>query len=496
MLTSLLLDILTILGTLGIFGLVGVFFWDILQKKHTVLRNYPVVGHLRFFFEKQGEFFRQYFFMGDRDEMPFNRATRSWVYRLSKNVSDNVGFGSTYNLEEPGSLIFVNAPFAVLEEDREPTPSLTIGEGYCATPFVARSIVNISGMSYGSLSKPAISALSRGAKVAGCWMGTGEGGISPYHLAGDCDIMMQIGTAKYGFLDEHGKFSEKLLREYASMQNVRAFELKLSQGAKPGKGGLLPGVKVTAEIAKIRGIRVGQDSLSPNRHVDIKNMVDLVDYVRRIRDIASKPVGLKTALGGRVFLEQLCEEILKRGLDCAPDFLIIDGGEGGSGASPQALADHMGLSINEALPLAADQLIASGLKKRIALVASGRLITPTRAAWALCIGADFINIARGFLFALGCIQSMRCHTNTCPTGITTHNKYLQRGLVVNEKYVRVAHYAINMNKELDMIAHSCGVEHARELTREHVRIVQPSGVSASMEDMYPTPPVRPSSRVA
>src|SRR6476646_7331222 len=267
------------LGTLVAFaivaGLVFLFISDITQKKHGVLRNYPVVGHLRYFFEELGEYFRQYFFSGDRDEMPFNRATRGWVYRLAKNEGGTIGFGSTYDLHAPGALIFVNHPFPVLEEERLPTPSLILGEGQCTHPFEAKSIVNISGMSFGAISAPAVRSLSRGAAVAGCWMDTGEGGLSPYHLEGGCDVIMQIGTAKYGVRDSAGNFSVQRAREIAPY--VKAFEIKLSQGAKPGKGGMLPGAKVTDEIASIRGIPAGQHSISPNRHRDIANIDDLLD---------------------------------------------------------------------------------------------------------------------------------------------------------------------------------------------------------------------------
>jgi len=477
------------IGTLAAFAVLGalafLFVSDITQKKHGVLRNYPVIGHLRYFFEQLGEYFRQYFFSGDRDEMPFNRATRGWVYRLAKNEGGTVGFGSTFDLHAPGALIFVNHPFPVLEEERLPTPSLVLGEGYCREPFEARSIVNVSGMSYGAISAPAVRALSRGAAIAGCWLDTGEGGLSPYHLEGGCDLVMQIGTAKYGVRDALGNLCAERLLELSRV--VRAFEIKLSQGAKPGKGGVLPGRKVTAEIAQIRGIPEGRDSISPNRHRDISSMAELVERVAWIRALTGRPVGVKTAVGGWQFMHELAEVVHRRGLEFAPDFLVVDGGEGGSGAAPQALADHMGLSIDEALPRVVDALIETGLRARIRVVASGKIVTSARAAWALCVGADFVNTARGFMFALGCIQALRCHQNTCPTGLTTHSKRLQRALVVEEKYLRVANYATNMNREIDMIAHSCGVRHARELRREHVRIVQASGQSAAFNMLYPYP---------
>ncbi len=491
-----MMDVLSYgIGTLFAFAIIlfilYVFIQDVTQKKHGVLRNYPVIGHLRYFFEQLGEYFRQYFFAGDRDEMPFNRSTRGWVYRLAKNEGGTLGFGSTYDLHLPGALIFVNHPFPVLEEERLPTPSLILGENHCKQPFEAKSIINVSGMSYGAISAPAVRALSRGAGVAGCWMDTGEGGLSPYHLEGGCDVIMQIGTAKYGVRDAHGELSPERLVELSKV--VKAFEIKLSQGAKPGKGGVLPGKKVTAEIASIRGIPEGRDSISPNRHRDISNMNELLDRVAYIRDLTGRPVGVKTAVGGWLFMNELADAVHRKGLEFAPDFLVVDGGEGGSGAAPQALADHMSLSIEEALPRVVDALIESGLKQRIRVVASGKLVTSARAAWALCVGADFINTARGFMFSLGCIQALRCHTNTCPTGIATHSHRLQRALVVEEKYLRVANYANNMNREIDMIAHSCGVRHSRELRREHVRLVQANCQSISLNMIYPYP--EPKARV-
>ncbi len=462
------------LGTLIGFGLLAflviVFIQDITQKKHTVLRNYPVIGHLRYVLEKQGEYFRQYFFMNDREELPFNRATRGWVYRLAKAEGGVIGFGSTNNTNEPGSILFVNHPYPVLEEDRLPTPPLAIGEDFCREPFLGRSVVNISGMSFGAISEPAVRALSRGAALAGCWLDTGEGGLSSFHLEGGCDVIMQIGTANYGVRAADGSFSRERAREVAAFPQVKAFEIKLSQGAKPGKGGVLPAAKVTEQIANIRGIPPLHDSISPNRHRDVANVDQLLDKIALVRDLTGKPVGVKTAIGGWQFMNELCEAIHRRGLEYAPDFLAIDGGEGGSGAAPQALMDHMALPIAEALPRVIDSLIESG-----------------KAAWALCVGADFVNTARGFMFSLGCIQALRCHQNTCPTGVTTHNPRLQRGLVVEEKYLRVANYAMGMNKEIDMIAHSCGCHHARDLKREHVRIVQTAGHSAALNILYPYP---------
>lgn len=472
-------------GGIVMLVLLILFLQDIFQRQHAVRRNFPVIGRLRYFLERQGEFLRQYFFASDRQELPFNRATRSWIYRIAKGLGGTIGFGSTNDLREPGSILFVNAPYPVQEEERAPTPPLVIGAGYCRQPFTARSVLNISGMSFGAISTPAVQALSKGAALAGCWLNTGEGGLSPHHLDGGGDLIFQVGTAKYGIRDLQGEFSAERARQLG--EQVKAFEVKLSQGAKPGKGGILPAAKVTPEIAAIRGIPAFQDSISPNRHTDIANTEALLDFVVQLRESSGRPVGVKTAIGGPQFIDELIEAVLRRGLADAPDFLTIDGGEGGSGATPQALADHMSLPIMEALPIVASRLIDSGLNKRIRLVASGKLVTSTRAAWALCLGADFVNTARGFMFALGCIQSLKCHTNHCPTGVTTHNKRLQRGLVVSEKSQRVANYCQATNAEIDMIAHSCGVQHARELRRRHVRIVQTAGKSLPLDTLYPYP---------
>jgi len=487
-LSSIFSGIIVALGWAGgivLLILLTMFIQDIVQREHTVRRNFPVIGRLRYFLERQGEFFRQYFFAGDRQEMPFNRATRNWIYRSAKGLGGNISFGSTNDLREAGSILFVNAAFPVQEAEREPTPPLIIGDGYCAKPFTARSLINCSAMSFGAVSVPAARALAVGTAQAGCWLNTGEGGLSEHHQAGGGDIIFQIGTAKFGIRDLEGRFSPERARELG--QRVQAFEVKLSQGAKPGKGGILPGEKVTEEIARIRGIPVGRDAISPNRHPDIANMDQLLDFIVRLRELSGRPVGVKTAVGGEQFIDDLIEAVLRRGVQDAPDFLTLDGGEGGSGAAPQALADHMSLPIMEALPTVASRLIASGLKPRIKLVASGKLATSARAAWALCLGADFVNSARGFMFALGCIQSLKCHTNQCPTGITTHNKRLQRGLVVGEKSQRVANYVQAMNQEIDMIAHSCGVRHARELRRRHARIVQTAGKSLPLDVLFPYP---------
>ncbi len=475
---------------IGLFVLtvIVLYFIDISQCKDAVRKNYPVIGRFRTIFTALGEFFRQYFFAMDREEMPFNRAERDWVNRAADNKDNTVAFGSTKNLSSAGTAIFVNCPFPTLDEDAETRIALEIGP-YCQQPYKAPSIFNISGMSYGALSTPAVRALSKGAKMAGCWMNTGEGGLSPYHLEGGCDIVFQIGTAKYGVRNIDGKLSDDKLKEVAARPEVKMFELKISQGAKPGKGGILPGIKVTDEIAKIRGIPQGVDSISPNRHPEIDNNNELLDMINHVRKVSGKPVGFKSVIGSPGWIEQLCKAIHKRGIESAPDFITVDSGDGGTGAAPMPLLDNVGMPVKESLPLVADTLYQYGLHERIRLIASGKLVTPSEVAWAVATGADFVTSARGFMFSLGCIQALKCNKNTCPTGITTHNPRLQKGLNPADKSVRVANYCTNISHELEVIAHSCGVRRPRLMKRKHVRIVQENGKSIPMSTLYPTPEV-------
>ena len=468
----------------GLLVVIVIYIIDVTQTKSTVRRNFPVVGRFRYLFEHLGEFFRQYFFAMDREEMPFNRAQRSWAYRAAKGVDNTIAFGSTMNLTVPGTPIFVNCPYPMLDTDAAETEPMTIGP-YARRPYAAPSLFNVSAMSFGALSKPAVLALSKGSKLAGNWLNTGEGGLSPWHLEGGCDIVFQIGTAKYGVRDHDGNLSDDKLREVGETEQVRMIELKLSQGAKPGKGGILPGQKVTAEIAGIRGIPEGQDSISPNRHPDIDSAADLLDMLNHIRDVSGLPVGFKSVIGAYGWLEELFEDINRRGIESAPDFITIDSGDGGTGAAPMPLMDSVGLPVRESLPLVIDLLHKHGLRDRIRVIASGKLITPTAAAWALCVGADFVNSARGFMFALGCIQALQCNKNTCPTGVTTHDKKLQRGLVPEDKAERVARYSRSMRKEVGIIAHSCGVREPRQLRRYHCRMVVDDCRSVPLDELYP-----------
>lgn len=451
--------------------LAAVLVHDLAQTRHTLLRNFPVVGRFRYFAETWGEYFRQYHYANDWEERPFNRLVRSWIYRSAKNVSNLISFGSA----TIPSFVFRNAAFPVLDEETTAYPGKQIGiasgPGACRTPYLAKSVFNISGMSYGALSRTAVTALSRGANMAGIWLCTGEGGLSPYHLDGGADIVMQIGTAKFGVRDAEGNLSDDRLRELAAHESVRMFEIKLGQGAKPGKGGILPGAKVTPEIAEIRGIPVGQDAISPNRHRDIANITELGNAIRHIREVTGKPVGVKFVVGDVRFLDDWFLDCENRP-ECCPDYVQVDGGEGGTGAAPAPLAEYVGCPITEALPLVVEARKRYGLKNRIRIVASGKLVTPDKVAWALCQGADFVVSARGFMFALGCIQAAKCGSGHCPTGITSATPRLINGLDPSDKAVRVMNYAKRVIDEVEVIAHSCGLSNSTGFMPHHVSDVE------------------------
>lgn len=484
--TQLISDILSTVFLLGLvlitIAILFLYVKDSTQVKSAIRRNYPVIGRFRTLFEHLGEFFRQYFFAMDREEMPFNRALRTWVYRASKDKDINIAFGSTRNLDKTGEVYFLNAAYPKLSTETAPTSPLIIGPD-CPQPYAAPSFFNISGMSYGALSANAVTALSMGAAIAKCWLNTGEGGLSEHHLAGNCDIVFQIGTAKYGVRDEHGNLCKQKLQELAANPQIKMFEVKLSQGAKPGKGGILPAEKVSEEIARIRGIPAGHASHSPNRHPEIEDNAGLLEMIQLVRKVTGKPVGFKLVIGDTSWFSGLCEDIVKLGLEAAPDFITIDSADGGTGAAPQPLMDFVGLPLKESLPFVVDELSRFGLRERIRVIASGKLVTPSYAATALATGADFVTSARGFMFSLGCIQALQCNKNTCPTGITTHNKRLQKGLNPLEKSVRVANYHKNMIESVGIIAHSCGVAEPRGLSREHVRVVTQTGYSLPLNDI-------------
>lgn len=461
----------------AVFVIFLLLLQDVVQRKDAVRRNFPIIGRLRNLADFIGIFHRHYLSSSDGEKLPFNKTTRDWIGHVSSAGGGKIGFGSNHDITEPGSVLFVNAPYSLLSEEGTPSPSVVIGPG-CGSPFSPGNIFNISGMGHAVLSRSAIRALSEGAARAGIWLNTGENGMTPEHLDSGCDLIFQVGKAKYeryGVRDKGGKLSDSRLREISA--HVRAFEVKLSQGAKPERGGVLPpAMGITGLGARAR--EIGSDA-------------DLLDMIARIRDVTGLPVGFKAAISSRTFMPGLCREIHRRGADSAPDFITVDGGEGGAGEVSQTFADNVGISLMESLPLVVDTLVEHGLHDRIVVIASGKLATSARVAWALCAGANYAVSARGFMFSLGCIQTQKCHLGRCPAGISTHNKYLERGLNIKEKARAVANYANWVNNEIEAIARACGLENARELRRCHARIVQSHGCSESMDKLFPYPAVLP-----
>lgn len=440
-----------------------------IQRDHAIRRNFPIYGRFRYIMENLGEYFRQYWFTADWEERPFNRLTRAWVYRSAKAVSNYVAFGSEVDAQQHGHIYFLHSAFPVNDDEAEAYTGKWIGRGIVPQPYKPKSFFNISGMSYGALSSAAVTALSEGAAMAGIWLDTGEGGLSPYHLKGGCDVVFQIGTAKYGVRDDDGNLDDAKLAAMAAHPQVKMFCIKLSQGAKPGRGGILPAAKVNDEIAGIRHIPANKPSISPSRHREITDIVSLVAFIGRVRKVVGKPVGIKMALGDDSFIDQLFD-YLQHNPVAAPDFIQLDGAEGGTGAAPAPLADYVGQSIVQALPLLAEKRRQYGLRNRIRIIASGKLLTPDKVAWALCQGADFVVSARGYMFALGCIQAMKCNTGHCPTGVTSNEPRFMRGLDPSKKSVRVANYAKAVLHDVEAIAHACGCKSVRELKAHHVRV--------------------------
>jgi len=461
---------------------------DLLQRKHAVTRNFPVIGHFRYFFEEMGQPLRQYFFLGDLDERPYNRVTRSWVYASAKGQNNSIGFGSQVDHHEPGRMHILPSMYPTLSspsQDPADLPQPRVIGPKRPEPYQPRHFVNISGMSYGALSPNAVSALSRGARLAGCYMSTGEGSLSPYHVGGKADILYQIGPAKFGCRTLDGRFDDEKAARILALPQVRMVEIKLAQGAKPGKGGLLPKEKITEEIAEIRGIPMGVDCHSPNRFEECADARSVVDFIVRVRGLTGKPVGLKMVVGASSEVDDLCREIVSRGV--GPDFIAVDGKEGGTGAGPLALADYVGLPLIDALTIVDNALRRAGIRDDVTLIASGKIATGGEVACHIALGADLVHIGRGFLFSIGCIQALRCHTNTCPTGVTTQNRWLQSGLDPADKGVRVANYSLTLERDLQMITHACGLTHPTELHRGQVVVNISPGVRKSLLDLFPYP---------
>jgi glutamate synthase domain-containing protein 2 len=457
-------------------GLVG---YDVAQRRHAILRNFPIVGHFRYLLEAIGPELRQYIVTSNNDERPFSRNQRRWVDASSKRQRNTFGFGTDDEVEAVDNLLIVkHSPFPVAAPDeREPggPPDYRLPAGKVlggahrrSGAFRPGSVVNISGMSYGALSGPAVEAMNRGAAIAGCLHNTGEGGLAPAHRHGG-HLVFQLGTGYFGCREERGRFSLEQLKERLSEAPVRALEVKLSQGAKPGLGGLLPARKVTREIAAIRGVTPGKDCVSPPAHSAFSNVEELIEFIEMLAAETGLPVGIKSAVGEDSFWEELAERMCATG--GGPDFISIDGGEGGTGAGPLAFSDHVALPFKVGFARVYSTFAQAGLAEDVVFIGAGRLGFPDSALFAFALGCDMVNVGREAMLAAGCIQAMRCHTGRCPTGVATQSRWLMRGLDPQIKFHRVANYLLILRAELLALARSCGVAHPALVTPDHIEIV-------------------------
>src|SRR5215210_6627169 len=464
---------------------------DLMQRKHALLRNFPVVGHARFMLEAIGPELRQYVVAGNDEERPFSRDQRRWVYASAKLENNYFGFGTDNDVEHTaGYPIIKHKTFGRAVPPSHPkagqdvqVPSAKVmgaGRGR-AKAFRPASVVNISGMSFGSLSGNAITALNRGAALAGCMHNTGEGGLSPYHRNGG-ELVFQIGTAYFGCRDERGRFDLQRLKDLVAGAPVRALEIKLSQGAKPGLGGVLPAAKVSAEIAETRGVPEGVDCISPSRHAEFSDTDSLLDWVELLAAETGLPVGIKSAVGDMTFWEELTDLMAAGGRGV--DFVTVDGGEGGTGAAPLIFTDSVSLPCQ----LGFDRLYATfarkGLADDVVFVGAGKLGLPDNATVAFALGCDMVNVAREAMLAIGCIQAQKCHTDTCPTGVATQNAWLAHGLDPALKSVRAANYVRTLRRDLLKVAEACGVEHPGLIETDAVEVLTGRTASRPLSEVY------------
>ena len=446
----------------GLLSLVGLY--DLAQPSHAIRRNYPILAHLRFFLESIRPEIRQYFLESDSDAVPFSRAQRSLVYQRAKAVEDDRPFGTTMDLYKQ-DYEWINHSMAAKHLSNT-SFRVSVGGPACRQPYDI-SVFNISAMSFGSLSANAILALNHGAKMGGFAHDTGEGSISRYHREFGGDLVWEIGSGYFGCRDAEGRFDPQRFAAQARDPQVKMIEIKLSQGAKPGHGGILPGPKVTPEISEARGVPVGIDCISPSQHSAFSSPLELMQFIAQLRELSGgKPVGFKFALGHPWEFFGICKAMLESGI--LPDFIVVDGGEGGTGAAPVEFADHIGTPLQEALMLVHNTLVGLDLRKQIRIGASGKIISAFDLARTIALGADWGNAGRGFMFALGCIQSLTCHTSKCPTGVATQDKLRQRALVVPDKATRVANYHRNTLLALGELIGAAGLEHPCELTPHHI----------------------------
>jgi glutamate synthase domain-containing protein 2 len=446
-----------------LFLIVGLFFYDITQKKHAILRNYPVIGHMRYLLEMIGPEIHQYFVESDTDGKPIDRNHRSHIYKRAKNQGKTHPFGTELDVSDKSYKWMKHSIYPA--QKLESPPRVTIGNAACKQPYSA-SLFNISAMSYGALSKNAIEALNLGAKAGGFFHDTGEGGISEYHRKGG-DLVWEIGTAYFGCRTEDGHFDAEKFREKANWEAVKMVEIKISQGAKPGHGGVLPAAKNNEEIAAIRGVKPHTDVLSPPGHSAFGNADELLLFIQYLRELANgKPVGFKLAIGSKEEFIEICQKMVETGIK--PDFITVDGAEGGTGAAPIDFSNYVGMPWEDALIFVVDTLKAYELKQDIKVITATKIFTAFDIFKALCLGADVCNSARGMMLALGCIQALRCDTNECPTGITTNNPRLIRGLVVSEKWQRVKNYHDNILEEFLELLAASGCVSPEQLDRSFI----------------------------
>ncbi len=439
-------------------------FHDFYQKEHAVLRNFPVLGHARYFFELIRPEIYQYFIESDTEGVPFDRNQRSVVYQRAKKVRDTVPFGTLRDVYEVG-YEWVNHSLLPQHLDMVDL-RVTIGGPDCKQPYSA-SILNISAMSFGSLSPTAVLALSKGAKLGGFAHNTGEGAISSYHLEGGADLIWQIGTGYFGCRTPEGKFNPDAFAKKATLPNVKMVEIKLSQGAKPGHGGILPAAKITPEIAEIRGVPMGKDVLSPPAHSTFSTPTGLLEFVAQLRELSGgKPIGFKLCVGKRREFLGICKAMIRTGI--TPDFIVVDGGEGGTGAAPLEFADHMGMPLIEGLIFVHNALIGHSLRSKIKIIASGKVTTAFGMLKRLCLGADLCYSARGMMMALGCIQALKCNSNHCPVGVATQDPNLVAGLVPSDKSVRVSNFHHEMMDNLSELLGAMGLNHPSDLRPFHL----------------------------
>ena len=469
---------------------VGTAVHDLVQRRHAVTRNYPVVGHFRFLLERIGPELRQYIIAGNDEERPFSRDERRWVYASSKLENNYFGFGTDNDFDTgAGYLVLRHKTLAKLVPPADPRvgqeawlPCAKVLGGARGRPRAFRpdSVVNISGMSFGSLSGSAVEALNRGAKLAGCLQSTGEGGVSAYHRKGG-DLVWQLGTAYFGCRDERGRFDLAKFKDVVASAPVRAVEIKLSQGAKPGLGGHLPGAKVSAEIAAARGVPEGRDCISPSRHAEFSDVDGLLDFVELLAAETGLPIGIKSAVGEESFWHELCRRMRETGRGV--DFVTIDGGEGGTGAAPMVFSDHVSLPFRLGFSRVYRTFASYGLHEDVVFAGAGKLGMPDNALVAMALGVDLINVGREAMLSIGCIQAQKCHTDTCPTGVATQNKWLAHGLDPALKSVRCANYVKTLRRDLLKVAEACAVEHPALITGDDLELLDGLD-STTLRELY------------